>query len=85
MDNNENKKIQEEITRKTIKLFIKRGRRSLQFIGINSNDLKMDIKYFSEHPNDSEVKKDLLSFAEENLKQVKNFSELIENLEKEIL
>ena len=64
-----------------VQLVIHEGRKPLQFIGTNLNNLEKDIRYFIKHPDNFEVKEDLMSFIEENKSHIKTISKLFAGLD----
>lgn len=60
---------------------IHEGRKPLQFIGDNLNNLKIDIEYFMKHLDDQEVKNDILGSVETNKSHLKTISKLFSNLD----
>jgi signal transduction histidine kinase len=64
-----------------VQLVIHEGRKPLQFIGANFNNLEKDIQYFIKHPDNSEVKNDLMSFIEENRSHIETISKLFAGLD----
>jgi signal transduction histidine kinase len=64
-----------------VQLVIHEGRKPLQFIGANFNNLEKDIQYFIKHPDNSEVKNDLMSFIEENKSHIETISKLFAGLD----
>jgi len=64
-----------------VQLVIHEGRKPLQFLNANLNNLEKDIKYFIKNPNDDEVKKDLINFIIDNKSHVKTISTLFSNLD----
>jgi len=64
-----------------VQLIIHEGRKPLQFMGTNLNNLEKDIKYFIKHPHDKEVTKDLLSFVATNKSHLKTISKLFAGLD----
>jgi len=64
-----------------VQLVIHEGRKPLQFLNANLNNLEKDIKYFIKNPNDDEVKKDLVDFIMDNKSHVKTISTLFSNLD----
>jgi len=64
-----------------VQLVLHEGRKPLQFIGANLNNLEKDIAYFIKNPNDEEVTKDLLSFVAKNKSHLETISKLFANLD----
>lgn len=64
-----------------VQLVIHEGRKPLQFIGTNLHNLEKDIRYFIKHPDDSEVKNDLMSFVEDNRIHIGTISKLFARLD----
>ncbi len=64
-----------------VQLVIHEGRKPLQFIGANLNNLEKDIQYFIKHPDDPEVKSDLISFVAENKSHLETISKLFAGLD----
>jgi len=64
-----------------VQLVIHEGRKPLQFIGTNLNNLEKDIQYFIKHPDDVTVKDDLMSFIEENKSHIATISKLFAGLD----
>lgn len=64
-----------------VQLVIHEGRKPLQFIGANLHNLEKDIRYFMKHPDNSEVKDDLMSFVEENKSHIETISKLFAGLD----
>jgi len=64
-----------------VQLVIHEGRKPLQFIGANLHNLEKDIQYFIKHPDNSEVKDDLMSFVEENKSHIETISKLFAGLD----
>jgi len=86
---NELKKIQDTLVMyeahaalgRLVQLVIHEGRKPLQFIGTNLNNLEKDIRYFIKHPDDLEVKDDLMTFVKENKSHIETISKLFAGLD----
>ena len=64
-----------------VQLVIHEGRKPLQFLNANLNNLDKDIRYFIKHPNDEEVRDDLLKFIVNEKSHLKVISKLFDNLD----
>lgn len=64
-----------------VQLVIHEGRKPLQFIGSNLDDLKSDLIYFTNNYNDIKVKNNILGFVEENKAHLQTISKLFSNLD----
>jgi len=64
-----------------VQLVIHEGRKPLQFMGANLNNLKKDIEYFIKNPNDEEVENDILLSITSNKSHLETISKLFANLD----
>jgi signal transduction histidine kinase len=64
-----------------VQLVIHEGRKPLQFIGDNLNNLKSDLEYFIKHTDDIEVQNDILVSVDTNKTHLKTISKLFSNLD----
>ena len=64
-----------------VQLVIHEGRKPLQFIGDNLNNLKMDIDFFLQNTDDENVKKDIFQSISDNHENLKTISKLFASLD----
>ncbi|WP_419767526.1 sensor histidine kinase [Arcobacter sp.] len=64
-----------------VQLVIHEGRKPLQFIGDNLNNLKMDIDFFLKNTNNEDVKKDIYKSLSTNHENLKTISKLFASLD----
>lgn len=64
-----------------VQLVIHEGRKPLQFMGANLNNLKKDIEYFIKNPNNEEVTNDILLSVTSNKSHLETISKLFANLD----
>lgn len=64
-----------------VQLVIHEGRKPLQFIGDNLNNLKMDIDFFLQNTADEDVKKDIFKSISDNQENLKTISKLFASLD----
>lgn len=64
-----------------VQLVIHEGRKPLQFIGSNLDNLKMDIEYFINNSSDLNTQNSLLEFVDTNKKHLQTISKLFASLD----
>lgn len=66
---------------KLVQLVVHEGRKPLQFIGANLNNLKQDIEYFINNVHDPEIQDEILKSVSSNQAHLKTISKLFANLD----
>ena len=64
-----------------VQLVIHEGRKPLQFIGSNLDNLKSDIEYFIKHTGDIRTQMEILNFVDTNKEHLKTISKLFASLD----